>query len=402
MEKSVENNVKKSKSRLWLILLLMVCAAAVIILLLFRLGDKNNVGGDEISANADEVKVALVEQRSMLLKTGETRQIAIIDEKEVTFESDDTAVAKVDEKGVVTAVAKGCAVITISDGENTSYCGVIVDGIGTVIDITGKKAEALFSDMILNAQTKIVGMGVDTTNNAIYFSQSYGASAYVPVNSDVIVSKVELKEGTWTRGSFMRFCESGEGHLDVEDGKIWMESGGSYLGLGKAISCVTWEDKGFVQESFGQTYDIGELEGTKLAVDSENDMVAVYDADNKQYLIYDKSSLKEDTQNTYVHAVVCAKDQEPALGADDSQNHYNTSIRGFALADGYIYQISGGNNIYVSVFDLNGKLQYCEKIEDFTDMEMRFPAAIAVENGNVYLGIQSGTDACYFANVWKY
>lgn len=402
MGKNVENNEKKSKNKLWIILLFMICIAAVIILLLFRIGNKDTVGGDEISANADEVEVVLVEERSMLLKTGESKQITIMDEQEVTFESDDTAVATVNEKGVVTAVAKGCAVITVSDGENTSYCGVIVDGIGTVVDITGKKAEALFSDMMLNAQTKILGMGVDTTNNAIYFSQAYGQSAYSPVNSDLIVSKVELKDNAWTRGSFMRFYESGEGHLDVENGNIWMESGGSYLGLGKAISCVAWEDKGFVQESYGQTYDIGELEGTKLAVDSENDMIAVYDANNKQYLIYDKSALKEDASNAYVHAVVCAKDQEAALGVDDSQNHYNTSIRGFALADGYIYQISGGNIIYVSVFDLNGTLQYCEKIEDFTDMEMRFPAAIAVENGNVYLGIQSGTDACYFANVWKY
>lgn len=393
----------KSMKKLWIPLLgIMIAAAAIVLFLLYYGQSKKTVGGDSISANTDEVEALLVEERSVLLKSGESKQLTILDKSEVTFASNNTGVAAVDEKGVVKAVAKGNALITITTGKKTSYCGVIVDGIGTIVDITSKRADVLFSDMMLNSQTRIAGMGVDMANNTFYFSQSYGASVYMPENSDLIVTKVELQKNAWTRGGFMRFYESGEGHLDVEDGKVWIESGGSYLGLGKTISCVDWKDGGFVQESYGQTYDVGNLDGTQLAVDAENNMVAVYDSENKQYLIYDKSALKEEETNVYLHAVVCTKDQTPVLGADDSQKHYNTSIRGFALADGYIYQISGGNNMYVSVFDLNGTLQYCERIEDFTDMETRIPAAIAVENGNVYLAIQSGTENCYFANVWKY
>ena len=393
----------KSMKKLWIPLLGMLIVATIIVLFLLYYGQsKKAAGRDFISASADGSKVELVEERSVLLKSGESKQLTVVDKTEVTFTSGNTEVATVDEKGVVKAVAKGSALITITTGKETSYCGVIVDGIGTIVDITSKKAEVLFRDMMLNAQTKIAGMGVDEADNAIYFSQSYGASAYLPENSDIIVTKVELQKNVWTRGAFMRFYESGEGHLDVENGKIWIESGGTYLGVGTKISCVDWQENGFVQESYGQTYDVGKLDGTKLAVDSENNMVAIYDSTNKQYLIYDKSGLKEGEGNVYLHAVVCAKDQTPVFGADDSQNHYNSSIRGFALADGYIYQISGGSNIYVSVFDLNGTLQYCEKIEDFTDMEMRIPAAIAVENGRIYLCVQSGTEACYFANVWKY
>lgn len=390
---------KKTKKK-WLPLAITLVAAIIIILLLgFFI--KNLNGGDEIPTVVKTEPAITVETRSFLLEKGESKKISV-KESDVTFESSNTAVAIVKEDGTVTAVGSGMALITITKGEDKGYCGVIVDGVGTIVDISSKKATTLFSDMMLNAQTKILGMGVDETSNAMYFSQVYGASAYIPVNSDLIVTKVALEKDTWTRGSFMRFGESGEGHLDVENGKIWIESGGSYLGLGETISCVDWEDKGFVQGSFGQTYNVGELEGTKLAVDSENNMVAVYDSSNKQYLIYDKSALVEGAENAYLHAVVCAKDQEPALGVDDSQNHYNTSIRGFALADGYIYQISGGNSIYVSVFDLSGKLQYCKKIEDNPDLQLRMPAAIAVENGNVYLCVQSGDETCYFANVWKY
>lgn len=394
---------KKSLKSLWLPIGGMLVLTAIILLVIFGIGRmKDSAGGDSVSASEPNVEVLLVEERSLLLGSGESKKLTVIDGAEVTFESSNTAVATVKEDGTVTAVGSGMALITITADEGISYCGVIVDGVGEIIDISSKKATVMFSDMMLNAQTKIAGMGVDTTNNAIYFAQSYGASAYSPVNSDVMVTKVTLEKDKWTRGGLMRFYESGEGHLDVEDGKIWMESGGSYLGLGKTISCVDWEDDGFVQGSYGQTYDIGELDGTKLAVDSENNMVAVYDAINKQYLIYDKSALVEGETNTYLHAVVCAKEQEPVLGVDDSQNHYNTSIRGYALADGYIYQISGGNSIYVSVFDLSGQLQYCTLIEDFEDLELRMPAAIAVENGNVYLCVQSGDETCYFANVWKY
>lgn len=393
----------KSTKKLWIPLVgMMIVAVAIILFLLYYGQSKKAVGRDLISANTDDAEVMLVEERSVLLKSGESKQLTVIDKAEVSFASSNTDVATVDEKGVIKAVAKGSTMITITAGEETSYCGVIVDSIGTVIDIREKKADVLFSDMILNAQTEIAGMGIDLANNAIYLSQSYGPSEYVPENADIIVSKVELKDNVWTRGGFMRFYESGEGHLDVEDGKIWIESGGNYIGLGSKISCVDWKDGGFVQESYGQTYDVGKLDGTKLAVDSENNMVAVYDSANKQYLIYDKAALKEGETNAYLHAVACAKDQKPALGTDDSQNHYSASIRGFALADGYIYQISGGASIYVSVFDLNGTFQYCKKIEDFTDMETRIPVAIAVENGNVYLGIESGVEKCYFANVWKY
>lgn len=393
----------QSKKKLWLILLGMLIVATTVVLFLLYYGQsKKAVGRDSISASTDESKVELVEERSVLLKNGESKQLTVADKTEVTFTSGNTEVATVDEKGVIRAVAKGSTLITITAGKEIAYCGVIVDGIGTIVDITSKKVEILFSDMMLNAQTKIAGMGVDVSGSAIYFSQSYGATAYAPENSDVIVTKVELQKNVWTRGGYMRFYESGEGHLDVENEKIWMESGGTYLGIGTKISCVDWQENGFVQESYGQTYDVGKLDGTKLAVDSENNMVAIYDATNKQYLIYDKSGLKEGEANTYLHAVVCAKDQTPIFGTDDSQNHYNSSICGFALADGYIYQISGGNNCYVSVFDLNGTLQYCERIEDFTNMETRIPAAIAVENGHVYLCVQSGRESCYFANVWKY
>lgn len=398
----MEHNEKKKKKRLPLIITLI---AAIIIILLLGVVLKVSDGGDDVptAAEAETETILEVETRSFLMKTGETQKISL-QESDVTFESNNTTVATVTEDGTVTAVGSGMALITITQGEKTGYCGIIVDGVGAPVDISSKKATTLFTQMALYETVEVEGMAVDAANNAIYLSQSYGVTSYTPLNADIIVTKVDLADNAWSRGSYMRFYLSGEGHFDVDNGTVWMESSGTYVGVGKTISSVSWKDEGFVQGAFGKTYDIGELNGTKLAVDSENHMVAVYDSANKQYLIYDSNALTEEASNPYLHAVVCANNQEPVLGVDDSDGNYSASVAGFALADGCIYQFGGSRTqMLVSVFDLSGQLQYCKKIAIEEDMEGCTPVGIAVENGEVYICLQSSDDAsCYYASVWKY
>lgn len=396
----MENNENKKKNKLPLVITIVV---AIIIILLLGILVKITDGGDNVPTVAETDTSIEVETRSLLLKAGETGKISL-QESDVTFESSNTAVATVTEDGTVTAVGPGMALITITQGEKTGYCGIIVDGVGELVDISSKNAVNLFTQMALYETVEIEGMAVDADNNAIYLSQNYGITAYTPLNADLIVTKVDLVDNTWTKGSYMRFYLSGAGHFDVDNGTVWMESNGTYVGVSKTISSVQWEDEGFVQEAFGQTYNIGELNGTKLTADSENHMIAVYDSENKQYLIYDSSALTEDAINPYLHAVVCENNQEPALGVDDSDGSYNASVAGFALADGYIYQFGGSSTqMYVSVFDLSGQLQYCKKLDIQTENGDGTPIGIAVKNGEVYVGLQSGdSTTCYYANAWKY
>lgn len=397
----MENNTTKKKNKLPLVITIVV--AAIIILLLGIWVSVTDGGDKDVPAVAETDTTIEVETRSFLMSVGESKKITL-EESDVTFESSNTTVATVTEDGTVTAVGSGMALITIKQGDNTGYCGIIVDGIGELVDIASKTAATVFNKMELyETGTSVEGMAVDAVNNKIYFSQGYGISDYTPLKADLIITEAELDENTWTRGSYMRFYQSGEGHFDVDDGTIWMESNGTYVGVGTTISNVAWEDERFVQETYGKTYNVGELAGTKLAVDSENNMIAVYDSENKQYLIYDSSALMEEGENPYLHAVVCANDQEPVLGVDDSENNYNSSIAGFALADGYIYQLSGSSSkMYVSVFDLSGQLQYCTKLEIETDIEDCTPVGIAVENKEIYIGMQSSDESCDYANVWKY
>ena len=106
--------------------------------------------------------------------------------------------------------------------------------------------------------------------------------------------------------------------------------------------------------------------------------------------------------DVYLHEAVCENGQEPVAGVDESQGFYNATIRDFAVADGYIYQICGSSSIYVSVFDLEGTLQYCYRVPDFDDMEVRTPGGIACEGGKVYIAVGSGNSSYYFGNVWMF
>jgi len=101
----------------------------------------------------------------------------------------------------------------------------------------------------------------------------------------------------------------------------------------------------------------------------------------------------------YVYSFTCSANQTPQAGQDDSQGRYNASVRGYALCGGYLYQFSGSSSIYLSVFDLEGKLQYCHRLTDLPDVEYYMPAAICVAEGKIYVTIASGDSEYNLANV---
>lgn len=398
----------KQKNNLlgWFGLLAVLVVTLVVLLVLLT-----TIPGPGTYTGPANLTAALAEQRSLLLESGKTASLNINEtllEEGVTFTSSDPKVATVDASGVVTAVGKGSALITVADPDETILCGVIVDGQGSMIDVTGMSAKVLFSDIMLHAQTEIQGMAVDTVNNAVYLSQGYGASAYVPLNSDIMISKVALVDGVWQRDSWMRFSGSGKGSMamDIVDNKpcLWLESGGDFIGYGKTVSVVEWEDYGYGLDSYGQTFEpVGSVGSVTVSADPENNLVMVYDRNEKCYLLYDREDiLAGNTEPEYLHKIECVANQTPENGRDDSKGRYNASIRGYVLHDGYIYQLSGSTSIYLSVFDLEGDLQYCHRIEDHPDLETRLPASIAVADGKIYIAIASGSSACYFANVWVF
>ena len=139
---------EKKKNRIgWLpvalLIPILVLAVAVIVLALPKGGaaDQNA----EKQENSDALSLS---ERSLLMTKGETRTLTVAG-TDVTLTSSNPEVASVSEDGTVTALAVGSALITAASGEETAYCGVIVDGAGKLIDMTGMKANAFIEDMEL-------------------------------------------------------------------------------------------------------------------------------------------------------------------------------------------------------------------------------------------------------------
>ena len=401
---------QKKNLHKWIILLaVLVVLLIVLVTLLFTLGKPDGEGTPSWS----QVVENLADQRSLLLKAGDSVQLNVQDAQNYTFSSSRPGSVTVDSSGKVTAVKKGNALITITCGEQSTHVGVIVDGTGSMIDVTKLAAKPIFSDILLHSHTDITGMAVDVKNNAIYFTQSYGPSAYNPLNSDTMITKVALLPDangvkTWQRDSWMRFYGSGKGSIaldnDGETVRLWMESNGSFMGYGTTVSLTEWTDYGYGYDQYGSTFEMTGPTGTMMpSVDVDGDLVVVYDRGTKSYMLFDRSDMLGGNANpVYLHKFSCAGHQQPAAGVDESQGRYNASIRGFALYNGYLYQVSGSSSIYISVFDLQGNLQYCHRVTDYPELETRKPASIAIVDGKIYLAIASGDSTCYLANAWVF
>lgn len=397
---------QKKNLRIWMILLgVLVAFLVVLLVLLWRVSAQQPPETEPIETTqpAADLQAELADW-SVNLKTGGSAKLPVSNLAGLSFTSSDTSVATVDQDGNVKAAGKGAALITVSGNGQSVSCGVLVDMAGELIDVSKLTANVLFSNMMLNAQTEIKGMTIDPVKGVAYFSQGYGASAYKPLASDIIVTKMTLDaEGNWNRGSWMRFYGSGSGSLALDSEKLWLESNGTFMGFGTTASLVEWKDEGVGHDSFGQTVQQGGFgERISLTADPENNLIMVYDQNEKSYYLYDRTDLLENPSVEPLKKIKCEGHQTPAMGLDDSQGRYTASIRGYALADGYIYQLSGSTSIYISVFDLDGKLQYCYRLPDHPELEGRSPGAIAVENGKVYVTIQSGNSTCYYANLWVY
>jgi hypothetical protein len=225
--------------------------------------------------------------------------------------------------------------------------------------------------------------------------------------SDIVVTKLQNTTGNaWENTGWMRFYESGMGHITVEnDGKgakLWLASSGDYYS-GRAISRVDWEAGTYGQRVYGETAKLSDWDDYLfVAADPANDQVVIYDELDKAYYVYDRQALLSGEDAVYLHRFTCENNKTPVAGEDDSKGHYNASLHSFAVSDGYIYQISGKSSIYISVFDMNGDLQYCHRVEDYADLNNRLPQAICCVDGKVYIAVASGSSSYRYANVWMF
>ncbi|OBR90771.1 N-acetylmuramoyl-L-alanine amidase LytC precursor [Clostridium ragsdalei P11] len=158
-------------------------------------------------ANVPVTGVTLNKNSTTILAGNTERLIAAVDpsnvtNSDVTWSSDDSSVAKVDNNGLVTAVSKGTTTITVrtKDGGKTAECNVTVDGGGTTpvisVPVTGVILNKN-STTILNGSIEQLTATVspnDATDKDVTWSSS--DSSVAKVNKNGLVTAVG--EGTAT------------------------------------------------------------------------------------------------------------------------------------------------------------------------------------------------------------
>ena len=370
-------------------------------------------GCGQQSAPAEAVEETLAAEpmsinvRSALLSTGDTLKLGVTGGNgTVNYASSDANVASVDENGNVKALKKGNALITATSGDQQVCCGILVDAIGETVDLANTQAVEIFSDVQLYHEKEILGLGVDVENGAYYIAQKYAGDN---LNSDSLINKVEQVDGVWKRTGYIHLYNNGRGYfsMEKEDDRIMLvtESNGVNSNMGTTISRVEWEEGKLYDEEFGDTYVLPEMEGgLRPYSDPDSDLVVVYEYMGREsyYAVYDRSDLFSGAENRYLHRFACVSRQTPVAGEDASGGNYNASIKGFAYRDGYLYQISGKSEVYISVFDLNGVLQFVHKVDGLEGLQNMTPGSIAFAGDELYIAMNTFEDSkLLLANVWK-
>lgn len=160
--------------------------------------DGNKTATCKVTVTASEIKPTAIalNQTTLSLKKGETETLTAsftpedATDTDVTWSSDDTSVATVNESGLVTAIAKGTATVTVtlvSDSKIKATCEVTVTEESTVVKTTAVTLNKKTLSLEKNAtETLTVTFDPkDATDKVVEWSSSNTSVATVDANGKV-------------------------------------------------------------------------------------------------------------------------------------------------------------------------------------------------------------------------
>ncbi len=160
--------------------------------------DGNKTATCKVTVTASEIKPTAIalNQTTLSLKKGETEALTAsftpedATDTDVTWSSDDTSVATVNESGLVTAIAKGTATVTVtlvSDSKIKATCEVTVTEESTVVKTTAVTLNKKTLSLEKNAtETLTVTFDPkDATDKVVEWSSSNTSVATVDANGKV-------------------------------------------------------------------------------------------------------------------------------------------------------------------------------------------------------------------------
>ena len=349
---------------------------------------------------------------SLLLKVGESAKLEVKASEEnggelsPSFSSSRPAVASVDGSGQVMAVAKGNAVITVTVGEETLTCGVIVGLDGDMIDIRHAAPTPVVSEKYLLHVTVLNDLVVDEQGEIYYVMKNDSVPCDVTVHHFGQDGNVD----EWM--TFIGFGTAFSFSMDRgSDGRmyLWLGSNGNVASETQTISRIPWEPGKSYTNQGGQTWYFGQTAGAVYAsVDQENGLVCVRTATNAGYAFtyYDYEDMVAGGTPTALHTVSLTQ-LTASLGKDinpDGLSVGEYGFHGFAVKGRYIYQFFGTAKaaMMLAVYDLEGNPQYVHKITEFGDMVFREADGLHIAGGKLYIGVTSGESGDRRGNVFRF
>lgn len=352
-------------------------------------------------------KELILDENGTLLKKGETLQIKVKEGEAAEYSSSNVAVATVDQKGTVTAVSKGNAVITVSgkSGEK-AYFGVIVDlGEEGLLDIREKKPNMIVSEQYLEHMSVL-------RDFVIVHGETYYIQRKDSQPSDLTLQHLDAQGHV---DEWMTFSGFGGGvSISAEEGKdgswyIWLESNGNAASEGQTISRILYEPGKSYQGQGGQTWYFNQTEGAVYAsVDTENGLVCVRTVSKGGYTFsyYDYESMIAGGELIPLYQI------EMNMLTSNLESSINPSglavgsftFRGFQTKGSYIYQYYGASEstLILAVYNMKGVAQYVHKVDNYKDLTFREPDGMCISDGKVYLGIATGESSNRRANILCY
>lgn len=348
--------------------------------------------------------VISLDSSGLLLSEGETAGLTVTYDGtgSVAYSSSDETVAKVSADGIVSAVSKGNAVITVTDGDNSAVCGVIVGLQNELIDVRQQELKRILAEKYLLTLTVMQNIVVDGED--IYLIQRCDGTP-----SDLVIQK--YNEDNISEWMVLTGFGSGVGFSAEknENGDLyfWTESNGNSNSEGLTISRFKWEPGTVLVQQGAQSWNFHQSEGAAYAsVDQENGLLCVRTASTGGYTFtyYDLRSMSESGNAVPLYAIEL--DMLTSM-LDEDINPTGTSVgqygfQGFAIDGQYIYQYYGTANsgAFLSVYDMMGNAQYIHRVAEYPDLEYREADGITVAGGKVYIGMATGLSGDRRANVF--
>ena len=397
----------KKRNRILRFCAISILTAAVLMLVSCEKEKKEENEEESEIQSEKETSTLTLNKSGVLLKAGESFQLeAETAGTAVSYASSDASVATVSESGLITAVAKGNAVITVSVGDAEEYCGVIVGLEETaLVDIRQTEPKRIVSEQYLLHASVLRDFVV--VNDEIYYIQRNDSQP-----SDLTLQHVD-EEGHVDE--WMTFYGFGGGvSISAEAAEnggwyLWIESNGNTDSEGQTISRIPYEPGMTYQGQGGQTWYFNQPEGPVYAsVDRENRLVCVRTVSDGgfSFTYYDYETMVEGEELIPLYKVELDM-LTSTLSADVNPTAASVGehqFRGFATYGPYIYQYYGTANsaMLLAVYDMNGEAQYVHNVSEYGDLVFREPDGMYIADGKLYLGVTTGESADRRANILLY